>query len=224
VIVKNRNRKLLAATLLSGIVVGGMGYVTADQQQQIRILHEENMKIKKDLENAVEKVETTTKELQKTKTIVSQVQEDNGILRNENAALIEALKKQKAEALKTQSMPSRGSINFNRDWMDFISTAYISFCKEGCSGKTRTGFNVSSNIFYNGMRIIAVDTNVIPLHSVVELNVDGKIEKAIALDTGGGIRGHHIDYLISARDTNQAIQYGKKNIKLRILRWGEDGY
>jgi 3D (Asp-Asp-Asp) domain-containing protein len=57
---------------------------------------------------------------------------------------------------------------------------------------------------------------VIPLGTTVELRFsNGKLERAIALDTGGAIDGTIIDYLIS--DNTSAIQFGRQHVQIRII-------
>jgi 3D (Asp-Asp-Asp) domain-containing protein len=57
---------------------------------------------------------------------------------------------------------------------------------------------------------------VIPLGTTVELRFsNGKLERAIALDTGGAIDGHLIDYLIS--DNASAVQFGRQHVQIRII-------
>src|SRR5690625_3012009 len=82
------------------------------------------------------------------------------------------------------------------EWLTFESTAYTAFCDSGCIGITRTGYDVSKTIYYDGMRIIAVDPDVIPLHSIVEVKTENETFTAIALDTGELIKGNIIDLLM----------------------------
>ena len=102
-------------------------------------------------------------------------------------------------------------------WRDFTATAYTADCAEGCSGITKTGLDVTNRTHYEGKRIIATDPSVIPLGTTVELRFkDGTLERAIALDTGGAIRGTIIDYLAS--DNKNALQFGRQLIKIRIIK------
>jgi 3D (Asp-Asp-Asp) domain-containing protein len=101
-------------------------------------------------------------------------------------------------------------------WRDFTATAYTADCPEGCSGITKTGLDVRNRTHFEGKRIIATDPSVIPLGTTVELRFsNGKLERAIALDTGGAIDGTIIDYLIS--DNASAIQFGRQHVQIRII-------
>lgn len=66
------------------------------------------------------------------------------------------------------------------------STAYTANCN-GCSGVTTTGIDLNKN---PNRKVIAVDTDVIPLGSIVKVEGYGY---AVAADTGGAINGKKID-------------------------------
>jgi 3D (Asp-Asp-Asp) domain-containing protein len=102
-------------------------------------------------------------------------------------------------------------------WRDFTATAYTADCAEGCTGITKTGVDVRNRTHIDGKRVIAVDPNVIPLGTTVEIRFsDGMLERAIALDTGGAIRGNIIDYLAS--DNASALKFGRQSVKIRIIK------
>ncbi|MFQ3543517.1 3D domain-containing protein [Halobacillus rhizosphaerae] len=101
--------------------------------------------------------------------------------------------------------------------LNVFATHYIALCDSGCSGITATGVDVRNTMYYNGMRIIAVDPSVIPLYSLVKVQTPNGTFNAIALDTGGAIIGNHIDILTD--DSSQ------KNISFQatvtVLREGK---
>ena len=101
------------------------------------------------------------------------------------------------------------------NWLTFEATAYTAFCNSGCIGITRTGYDVSNTIYYDGMRIIAVDPDVIPLYSIVEVKTDAEIFTAIALDTGELIKGNIIDLLVET--VSEAWNWGRRNVKVRVI-------
>ncbi|WP_160724109.1 3D domain-containing protein [Bacillus sp. USDA818B3_A] len=88
------------------------------------------------------------------------------------------------------------------------STAYTP--NESRSGITAAGYNVRKN---PNMKLIAVDPKVIPLGTKVWVEGYGE---AIAGDTGGAIKGRKIDVLFPT--VKQALQWGRKNVKVRILK------
>jgi 3D (Asp-Asp-Asp) domain-containing protein len=126
--------------------------------------------------------------------------------------------RQQAEVLTQENERLRAEIERLKasQWRDFTATAYTADCPEGCSGITKTGLDVRNRTHIDGKRIIATDPRVIPLGTTVELRFsNGKLERAIALDTGGAIDGTIIDYLIS--DNASAIQFGRQRIQIRII-------
>lgn len=84
------------------------------------------------------------------------------------------------------------------------------------SGITATGIDVRSTSTYEGMIIVAVDPNVIPLWSIIDIEGYGR---AIALDTGGAIKGNKIDILTS--DVQDAMNFGRQSINITIVREGK---
>lgn len=62
---------------------------------------------------------------------------------------------------------------------------------------------------------VAVDPAIIPLYS--ELYIEG-YGKAIAMDTGGDIRGQRIDLWMP--DRNQCLQFGRQPVKVWIIKEG----
>lgn len=95
---------------------------------------------------------------------------------------------------------------------------YTPTCK-GCSGITATGYDVRGSIYVDGMRVIAVDPNVIPLYSIVEVSTPYETFTAIALDTGGAIKGHKVDILVA--DVQTAYNLGRHTVYVKVLRNGK---
>lgn len=88
------------------------------------------------------------------------------------------------------------------------STAYTASCT-GCSGVTATGFNLKAN---PSAKVIAVDPSVIPLGSKVYVEGYGY---AMALDTGGAIKGNKIDVFFSS--DQQSRNWGRKTVKIKVI-------
>lgn len=83
---------------------------------------------------------------------------------------------------------------------------------------TRNGTDVSNTIYSSeGYRIVAVDTNVIPLNTILRVHVPGwEPFDAIAADTGGAIVGNIIDILVAS--PSEAAVFGRQNgIEVYIL-------
>jgi len=92
--------------------------------------------------------------------------------------------------------------------MYVTATAYTDTC-EGCTGITKIGINLRKNPY---KKVIAVDTKVIPLNSIVYVKGYGL---AIAGDIGGAIKGRKID--VYMRTNKQAINWGRRqHVKVTI--------
>ena len=123
------------------------------------------------------------------------------------------------EKEKQQVVISRGeSEKVESDWMTFEASYYTSSCS-GCSGFTKTEVDVRNTITHNGYRIIATDPKVIPMWSLVEVVTPHETFKALALDTGGVIKNHKIDVLVSTK--KQAYKLGRHDVKLRVIKYGK---
>ncbi len=72
---------------------------------------------------------------------------------------------------------------------------------------TASGYDVTNTITYEGRRIVAVDPSVVPLGTKV--HVDG-FGDAIALDTGGAIRGKIMDLLVGSKQ--EALEWGRRQV------------
>jgi 3D (Asp-Asp-Asp) domain-containing protein len=107
------------------------------------------------------------------------------------------------------------TVMIEEPWMDFKATAYVSDC-EGCTGITKSGYDVRNTIYSpEGYRVIAVDPSVIPLGSIVEIEANGRVFTAKAMDIGVAIKGRKIDLLIGS--ISEAYEWGVKDIRLRVV-------
>lgn len=77
---------------------------------------------------------------------------------------------------------------------------------------TRSGYDVTDTILYEGMRVIAVDPAIIPLGTRVYVEGFGM---AVALDTGSAIKGNKIDILMDTKD--EAVKFGRKPLTIWII-------
>jgi 3D (Asp-Asp-Asp) domain-containing protein len=89
-------------------------------------------------------------------------------------------------------------------------------CDTGCTGFTKTEIDVRHTIYHRELRVVAVDPKVIPLWSTLEIRLaDGTMFKAIAVDTGGLIKGRKIDVLV-AREKD-AWDFGRQGVKVQLI-------
>lgn len=123
----------------------------------------------------------------------------------ERLARIEAEKQQQQHEQSTNGTAFNGSY-------------YTPYCN-GCSGVTATGVNVTKSIYVDGYRVIAVDPSIIPLYSILEVSTPHETFQAIALDTGGGIKGHKVDILVAEKQT--AYSLGRHTVYIKVLKYGK---
>lgn len=145
-------------------------------------------------------------------TVTKQIKEYNAKQSAKEETAHQAKKKVVHQSKKQSVETSNG-----RNVGSFEMTAYVATCN-GCSGITASGYDVRSTVTYNGMRIIATDTSVIPLHSIVKVTTPNGSFTAIALDTGGAINGHIIDYLVSSE--SEALSLGRQKVTIEIIGKG----
>lgn len=88
-------------------------------------------------------------------------------------------------------------------------------------GITATGVNLAGHSLESA-RAIAVDPNVIPLGSRVRIKFDNPKLKHLngiyrAVDTGGGIRGNHIDLFMGEGSYQECISFGRQTARVEVL-------
>jgi 3D (Asp-Asp-Asp) domain-containing protein len=104
-------------------------------------------------------------------------------------------------------------------WRTFEATAYTADCL-GCIGITKAGYDVRNTVFYEGLRVITVDPDVVALGSIVEVRrADGKRFEAVAGDIGAAINGSKIDILVGNEAT--AWEFGRQDVEMRIIEEAE---
>ncbi len=145
----------------------------------------------------------------------------------EKRARLQAVAKQKAEAeqkananakkrARQAAKQSRKQVKTNRSskrTVTFETTAYTTNPENNGSrlyngrALTASGYDVTNTITYEGRRIVAVDPSVVPLGTKVHVEGFGD---AIALDTGGAIRGKIMDLLVGSKQ--EALEWGRRQV------------
>jgi len=88
---------------------------------------------------------------------------------------------------------------------NYMATAYC------LRGRTASGKMVARGL-------IAADPSVLPLGSRVRLDAGSYSGEYLVADTGGAVRGRHIDiWTASARE---AMTFGRRSVKLTVLSYG----
>jgi 3D (Asp-Asp-Asp) domain-containing protein len=91
------------------------------------------------------------------------------------------------------------------DYRRFEATAYCDF------GITFSGVLVNRGI-------VAADPRILPIGSIIELRAGDYSGIYMVMDTGGKVKGKIID--IYMPDYEEAIQFGRQPVALRVLRHG----
>jgi 3D (Asp-Asp-Asp) domain-containing protein len=164
---------------------------------------------KREDQRRIKEIEQLRAEQERQRLAEEQRQRELAKKRSQQLAKVKAEEERKAKA---QATSVKATLNIEFSY-------YIAMCDSGCSGRTATGIDVRNTVYYQGMRIVATDPNVIPTWSIIQFEMDGQMVKAIALDTGGYIKGHKIDMLVGS--TNEAWKRGRGIKKVEILRYGK---
>src|SRR5699024_6202584 len=92
--------------------------------------------------------------------------------------------------------------------MTVTATAYTAKC-DGCTGVTATGIDLNAD---PNKKVIAVDPNVIPLGTEVDVEGYGN---AIASDVGGAINGNKNDNHVPTKE--EANNWGVITVDITVL-------
>ena len=152
---------------------------------------------------------------------------------NEDAPLpIVTQKEEKKEPVAKKQAVTKTPQKVEYQGQDYVITAYdLSVDSTGkypsnpAYGITASGFNLKGHSL-SSARAIAVDPNYIPLGSKVQISFSDPQYQHLngvytAVDTGGGIRGHHIDLFFgdfgSVHASKEALRFGRQHAKVKIL-------
>lgn len=230
------NNKIITGVLTIGLMISSGSYVVkyAEVSNLNNIVKEQRDSLKEksaeiaNLENVIEEkdINLQIKEsaIENYVIEVNDLKESNANLEKQNKELKTAIEKANAKQasankVSTSNTKATSNVSGNEKAVKTLTvnaSAYTSKCN-GCTGITASGHNVKNTIYYNGMRIIATDNSVIPMYSIVR--IEGFNEKFIVLDRGGAIKGNKIDILFSNK--SDAYKFGRKNLKLEVIRYGK---
>ena len=98
-------------------------------------------------------------------------------------------------------------------WQIFEATAYTSK-DEGCNNISAIGMNIEKWSKY--FNFAAVDKNVIPLGSVLLVQIDNEQLPFLAVDVGGAIKGNKLD-LYFVNDLEAAFEFGRQDVLVKRI-------
>lgn len=228
--------KGLLFTLLTGALATliSANILTHIADRKIEALEKESEELNDNIRDNEDNIDDLNSELSNTQEGFDKVTEELETLESEHGELEEKLEEAESEKSKlekdieekdkklktlsssnTQDSGNKQSNSKSETGQTFSATHYTAGC-EGCSGITATGVDVRNTIYHNGMRVIAVDPSVIPLNTIVQVTYpNGTSFKAIAVDTGGAIKGNIIDILVETK--SEAYQLGRQSVTIEIL-------
>lgn len=101
-----------------------------------------------------------------------------------------------------------------------VATAYTAAPDECGRSYDDPNFGITASGEFVREGFIAVDPNLIPLHSLVYIEGAGRFDGFYeAKDTGGAVKGNRIDIYVPDKAT--AFEFGKRNVTVYVLRIGE---
>lgn len=128
--------------------------------------------------------------------------------------LAEQKRIEEAKRIEREKAKSKEVDNSSEGWMTFNISYYGTDCY-GCGNLTASGINVANTNYYKGYRIIAADTSILPMGTIVEIVTPNEKIVGIIADRGGAIKGYKLDVLVDSED--HAAKIGRHNGKLRVV-------
>jgi len=160
---------------------------------------------KNEIEKLKQEKESIENNLKKIEIEIQSLKEENQKLKQEKESLKEENQKLKdlLEGIKKQVEPKK---------LKVISTAYTA--GQESTGKTpeHPEYGVTFSGWKADIGTIAVDPNVIELGSIVYIPGYGY---AIALDTGGAIKGNRIDLFF--HNVKEALNWGVREVEIIVI-------
>ena len=187
------------------------------EEERVRIEHEKAIQAEKARLAKIEAERKAKEEAERKAREEAERQRQAELQRQREAQQAQA--RAKAQQVQRTQQAQQKQQTQSTNGVAFNGSYYTAFCPEGCTGVTATGADVSNSIYVDGMRVIAVDPRVIPLYSIVEVSTPYETFRAIALDTGGAIKGHKVDILVASE--SQASQLGRHTVYIKVLRNGK---
>ncbi len=170
---------------------------------------------KEEYDRITRKSEEKKKEIESTRDIIKEEEEQLEKSIEENKALLERVKGEKAEIQNILSeikrriaMVQPPGLTLVGEW-DMLATAYYAF---GRGGNDINGNGITAIGLRARKGIVAVDPRVIPLGT--KLYIPGYGE-AMAADTGGWIKGNRVDLCFETSE--ECYRWGRRRIRIYLV-------
>lgn len=179
-------------------------------KKQNKALSVELESLESDYRDSLEEIESFEDKVNKQDKEIDKLEKDLLSKKEKEAEKARLAKKNDKKVVSTASSSKRAI-------GDYKVTSYAIGDGYTPGTVTANGTDVSNTIYSpEGYRVIAVDTNVIPMNSIVEVTLNGETFLAKASDTGSAIKGKKIDLLVSS--PAQARKNGIMRASLKIVK------
>jgi 3D (Asp-Asp-Asp) domain-containing protein len=102
--------------------------------------------------------------------------------------------------------------------IEMLVTAYSP--DERSCGKSADGITASGmSVWTNGMKLVAADTHVLPMKSIISIPGYNQGKPVPVLDRGGAIKGNRLDVLFPTHEA--ARKWGKKTLSVVVWEYAE---
>src|SRR5699024_3594018 len=182
--------------------------IKKDAEKDVKQAHDKARKQAEEYERKIERLKSERDELKRQQSSVKPSKETKEVAHVERMKNMHNESKRKVSDTKGQT----------------FNTSYYGMDCAGCTGITACGLDVSGGqTHYNGMRILAADTSILPLHTVVKVtNPDGSSYTGIVKDRGGAIKGRKLDVLVGSEAESK--KHGRHDAKVEVIKRGDNSY
>ena len=207
--------------------IGNLKQAQIDYSAQNKALSEELEELEsthlqelENIETYEEKMENLEEDIQNKETEIDKLNKDLQAKReceeNDKSTVLSSNKASNSEQKVGSVSTSTSSVSSNRTLGSFKVTSYAVGDGMTPSTVTANGANVANTIYSpEGYRIIAVDTSVIPMNTVVRVTMNGQSFLAKSSDTGSAIVGNKIDLLVNS--PSEAINNGVQEATIEVV-------
>lgn len=183
--------------------------------EKIETYEEKMENLEEDIQNKESEIDNLNKDLQ-AKREREEEEARLAKVNNDKSTVLSSNKASNSEQKTGSVSTSSSSVSSNRTLGTFKVTSYAIGDGMTPSTVTANGTNVANTIYSpEGYRIIAVDTNVIPMNTVVRVTMNGQSFLAKSSDTGSAIVGNKIDLLVNS--PSEAINNGVQTATIEIV-------
>lgn len=178
--------------------------------------YEEKMKnLEEDIKSKESEIDKLNEDLQAKK---EREEEEARLaeINNDKSVVLSSNEASNSEQNTSSVSTSDSYVSSNQTLGSFKVTSYAVGDGMTPSTTTANGTEVANTIYSpEGHRIIAVDTSVIPMNTVVRVTMNGNSFLAKASDTGSAIVGNKIDLLVDS--PSEAINNGVQEATIEVV-------